>query len=132
MNGSLVSQFAESLIKKTLSSEIVWRPLTEDMSFGGEKISDLLGTCEFHTVHYFESYFCALSDGFVFLISEINESGRDSRFDTEGFNLYVQTSATDPLVSVMFDTAELYRLSNAIVSKTEVPQKVAEFMKLFI
>lgn len=66
------------------------------------------------------------------LVSELNESGRDSRFDSEGFNLYVQTSPNEPPVSVMFDAIELYCLSNAIGSKATLPQQVVEFMESII
>ena len=132
MNANIAIEFANSLIKKTLSDEIKWQPLTDGVSIGGVPITDLLGTCEFHTVSFFESYFCALHPGHVFLVSEINESGRDSRFDTEGFNLYIQTANGTPLVSILFDSAELYRLKNAIDSKVDVPQDAVAFMKSFL
>ena len=132
MNANIATEFANSLIRKTLSDEIKWQPLTDVMNVGGEPITDLLGICEFHTVSFFESHFCALHPGHVFLVSEINESGRDSRFDTEGFNLYIQTADGNPLVSILFDTAELYRLKNAIDSKADLPQDAVAFMKSFL
>jgi len=132
MNTNIANEFANSLIKKTLSDEITWLPLTDGVNIGGELITDLLGTCEFHTVSFFESYYCDLHPGHAFLVSEINESGRDSRFDTEGFNLYIQTSDGSPLVSILFDTAELYRLKNAIDSKADLPQDAVAFMKSFL
>lgn len=132
MNANIANDFANSLIRKTLSDEIKWKPLTQEANIGGEPITDLLGTCEFHTVQFFESYFCSLHPGHVFLVSEINESGRDSRFDTEGFNLYIQIADGNPLVSILFDTAELYRLKNAIESKSDLPQDAVTFMKSFL
>lgn len=132
MNANIVNEFANSLIKKTLSDEIKWQPLTDGTNIGGESITDLLGTCEFHTVSFYESHFCNLHPGHVFLVSEVNESGRDSRFDTEGFNLYIQTADGQPLVSILFDTSELYRLKNAIDSKADLPQDAVAFMKSFL
>lgn len=132
MNTNIATDFANSLIRKTLSDKIKWQPLTDKVSIGGEPITDLLGTCEFHTVSFFESHFCDLHPGHVFLVSEINESGRNSRFDTEGFNLYIQTAAGNPLVSILFDSAELYRLKNAIDSKADLPQDAVAFMKSFL
>lgn len=132
MNTNIATDFANSLIRKTLSDKIKWQPLTDKVSIGGEPITDLLGTCEFHTVSFFESHFCDLHPGHVFLVNEINESGRDSRFDTEGFNLYIQTAGGNPLVSILFDTAELYRLKNAIDSKANLPQDAVAFMKSFL
>lgn len=67
MSEKIAPKFAECLIRKTLASEIKWYPLEENLILNGEKISDLLDVCEFHTIHYFESYFCALLDGFVFV-----------------------------------------------------------------
>ncbi len=132
MSTNIASEFANSLIKKTLSDEIKWKPLTEGLKIDGESIAILLGTCEFHTVDYFQSHFCDLHPGYAFLVSELNESGLDSRLDTEGYNLYLQTSPGEELVSILFDTAELYRLKNAIVSKTDLPQAAVEFMKDFL
>lgn len=132
MSTNMANEFANSLIRKTLSDKIKWQPLTDGVNIGGEPITDLLGACEFHTVHFFESYFCSLHPGHVFLVSEINESGRDSRFDTEGFNLYIQTADGNPLVSILFDTAELYRLKNAIDSKADLPQDAVAFIKSFL
>lgn len=132
MSENLVSKFAECLIRKTLASEVKWCSLEENLILNGERITDLLNVCEFHTIHYFESYFCALLDGFVFLVNELNESARDSRFDSEGLNLYVQISSGELPVSVMFDSIELYRLKNAIESHAELPQQVAEFMEAII
>lgn len=132
MNTNIASEFANSLIKKTLSDEIKWFPLTDELKIGGEPITDLLGMDEFHSIYFWESHYCNLNSGHVFLVSELNESGRDSKFDTEGFNLYLQTSDDESLVSVMFDTAELYRLKNAIDSKSDLPQATVEFMKNFM
>ena len=132
MHTDIASDFANSLIRKTLSNEIKWQPLTDSINIAGEPITDLLGTCEFHTVHFWESHYCALHPGYAFLVSEINESGRDGRFDTEGFNLYIQIGDGRPLVSILFDTAELYRLKNAIDSKADIPQDAVNFMKSFL
>jgi hypothetical protein len=132
MKTDLSNKFVDSLIKKTLAGEIKWNLLPDQLKIGGEAITDLLGTCEFHKVYFFESYFCTLSPGHVFLVSELNESGRDSKYDTEGYNLYLQVADGDPLVSVMFDTSDLYRLQNAIVAKLDIPQKTIEFMREFI
>lgn len=132
MNANIANEFANSLIRKTLSGAIKWQPLTDGTNIGGEPITILLGICEFHTVNFYESYFCNLHSGHVFFISEINESGRDSRFNTEGFNLYVQTADGNPLVSILFDTVELYRLKNAIDSRSDLPQDTIAFMKSFL
>lgn len=132
MNEKLSFKFVESLIKKTISSEILWQPLSEDMLINGERAAIVLGQCEFHMINFIDSYVCSLQGGYVFLVDERNESGRDSRFDTEGYNLYVQTPADEFPTSVMFDEAELYRLSNAIRAKSPLPQSAVKFMKLFI
>lgn len=132
MSTNISNEFANTLIKKTLSEEINWKPITDGLKINGEPITDLLGTCEFHTVYFWESYFCDLHPGRAFLVSELNESGRDGRFDTEGFNLYIQTADGKPLVSILFDTAELYRLKNAIDSKADLPQDAVSFMKSFL
>lgn len=132
MNSNIANEFANSLIRKTLSGEIKWQPLTDGVNIGGESIANLLGICEFHTVSYFESHFCELDSGHVFLVSEFNESGRNSKFNTEGFNLYIQTADRKQLVSILFDAAELYRLKNAIDSRADLPQDVVAFMKSFL
>lgn len=132
MNTNIANEFANSLIKRTLSDEIKWHSLSAGVNIGGEPITDLLGIDEFHTISFFESHFCDLHPGYAFLVSEKNESGRDNKFDVEGFNLYIQISDGSPLVSVLFDTAELYRLKNAIDSKVDLPQDAVAFMKSFL
>ena len=43
MNANIATEFANSLIRKTLSDEIKWQPLTDVMNVGGEPITDLFG-----------------------------------------------------------------------------------------
>lgn len=128
MDTNLISNFVNNLIQKTLSGEIKWRQIPEDMTVDDTTISDYLGQDEFHIIHYYESYFCAVNLGLIFLVSERNESGRDAEY-SEGYNLYLQPLPKQSLSSVMFDTTELYRLKNAIELKLDLTEDVVTFMK---
>lgn len=128
MNSSLVTNFVNNLIQKTLTGEIKWYPLSEKMQIDDSLISDYLNQDEFHIIRYFESYYCRIRLGYVFLVSERNENGRDSEY-SEGYNLYLQPSPRQPFSSVMFDTTELYRLKNAIELKIDPTEDVVTFMK---
>lgn len=131
MNTNLPTEFVNKLIKDTISDKLTWEALTDSMYIEGELVTNLLSVCEFHTVHFWESYHCKLKNGYVFLVSETNESGRDGSI-TEGYNLYLQISVERPLVSVMIDTVELYRLKNAIETKIGIAPDVVEFMQSFL
>ena len=128
MNSSLVTNFVNSLIQKTLTGEIKWSPLSEKMQIADSLISDYLDQDEFHIIHYFESYYCRIRLGYAFLVSERNENGLNSEY-SEGYNLYLQPSPRQPFSSVMFDTTELYRLKNAIELKIDPSEDVVTFMK---
>lgn len=128
MNSSLVTNFVNSLIQKTLTGEIKWSPLSEKMQIDDSLISDYLDQDEFHIIHYFESYYCRIRLGYAFLVSERNENGLNSEY-SEGYNLYLQPSPRQPFSSVMFDTTELYRLKNAIELKIDPSEDVVTFMK---
>lgn len=128
---NLPTEFVNKLIKDTLSDKLKWEYLTENMDFDGEHITNLLSVCEFHTVHFWESYYCNLGNGYVFLVGETNESGRDGTI-TEGYNLYLQISLERPLVSLMIDTVEVYRLKNAVESKIDIAPDIVEFMQSFL
>lgn len=128
MDVNFISDFVNSLIGKTLSGEVKWRQLSESMQIDDTVISDYLGQDEFHIIHYYESYYCAIKLGLIFLVSERNESGRDGEI-SEGYNLYLQPLPKQPLSSVMFDTTELYRLKNAIELKIDLTEDVVTFMK---
>lgn len=131
MAANLPTEFVNKLIKDTLAEKINWKPLADSMSIGEDPITDLLSIDEFHTVHFWESYYCKLKSGYVFLVSEINESGRDGSI-TEGYSLYLQTLTERFLVPIMFDTVEVYRLKNAIETKVDISPEVVEFMKSFL
>ena len=131
MTANLPTEFVNKLIKDTLAEKINWKPLADSMSIGDDPITDLLSIDEFHTVHFWESYYCKLKSGYVFLVSEINESGRDGSI-TEGYSLYLQTLTERFLVPIMFDTVEVYRLKNAIETKVDISPEVVEFMKSFL
>ena len=131
MTANLPTEFVNKLIKDTLAEKINWKPLADSMSIGEDPITDLLSIDEFHTVHFWESYYCKLKSGYVFLVSEINESGRDGSI-TEGYSLYLQTLTERFLVPIMFDTVEVYRLKNAIETKVDISPEVVEFMKSFL
>lgn len=131
MTANLPTEFVNKLIKDTLAEKINWKPLADSMSIGEDPITDLLSIDEFHTVHFWESYYCKLKSGYVFLVSEINESGRDGSI-AEGYSLYLQTLTERFLVPIMFDTVEVYRLKNAIETKVDISPEVVEFMKSFL
>lgn len=128
MDSSLVTDFVNNLIEKTLAGQIKWYPLFENMKIDDSLISDYLDQDEFHIIHYFESYYCRIRLGFAFLVSERNENGLNSEY-SEGYNLYLQPSSGQPFSSVMFDTTELYRLKNAIELKIDPTEDVVTFMK---
>ena len=131
MTANLPTEFVNKLIKDTLAEKINWKPLADSMSIGEDPITDLLSIDEFHTVHFWESYYCKLKSGYVVVVSEINESGRDGSI-TEGYSLYLQTLTERFLVPIMFDTVEVYRLKNAIETKVDISPEVVEFMKSFL
>ena len=106
MTANLPTEFVNKLIKDTLAEKINWKPLADSLSIGEDPITDLLSIDEFHTVRFWESYYCKLKSGYVFLVSEINESGRDGSI-TEGYSLYLQTLTERFLVPIMFDTVEV-------------------------
>ncbi len=132
MDSNVASEFANVLIAKTLAQEIRWHSLINVSNLDGNRISDVLCLDEFHSISLCDSYFCNLNPGYVFLVDEVNESGKDSRLNTEGFNLYLQISSEKPAISILFDTSELYRLKNAIDSKTSLPMETVEFMVHFL
>lgn len=131
MIANLPTEFVNKLIKDTLAEKVNWKPLADSISIGEDPITDLLSIDEFHTVHFWESYYCKLKRGYVFLVSEVNESGRDGSI-TEGYSLYLQTLTERFLVPIMFDTVEVYRLKNAIETKIDISPEVVEFMKSFL
>lgn len=131
MDSNFVVEFVNNLIKKTLSGDIKWRSLETVSAIDDTPISDCLSQDEFHTIYYYESYFCAVKQGLVFLVSEKNESGRDGSV-SEGYNLYLQPRRGQPLSSVAFDISELYRLKNAIELKIDLTEDVVDFMKSFL
>lgn len=130
MTSNLVTDFVNDLIKKTLSEDIEWQSLNNVVAINGTPIDLYFSLDEFHTVNFFESYYCA-TKGMIFLISERTESGRDGKV-SEGYNLYIRLDPMKPLSSVVFDTSELYRLKNAIELKSDLTKDVVDFMKSFM
>lgn len=131
MNSNFVADFVNNLIKKTLSGDIKWSSLEYAVMIDNIPVDNFFSLDEFHTICYYESYFCMLNQGKIFLISERNESGRDGEV-SEGYNLYIQPGLRQPISSVMFDTSELYRLKNAIELKSDLTEDVVDFMKSFM
>lgn len=131
MNSNFIADFVNNLIKKTLSGEMIWRPLREFVKISCIPLGDLFSQDEFHTVHTYESYYCRAGQGIIFLVSERDESGRDGEI-SEGYNLYIKPSSEQPISSVVFDTSELYRLKNAIELKSDLTEDVVDFIKSFM
>lgn len=133
MEPNLIDNFMKALIEKTLNKELIWNSFTDDTYFDGERASDLLGQDEFHQIYYFESYVLQKDDGRIFLVSEFNESGRDWKYNTEGFAIYIQPKPSQPLERILFDTPDVYRLKNAIELniKTDVSPEVNDFLHRF-
>lgn len=125
----VTAEFIELLIKQTTAGELEWLPLAEDTQIDGAPASDLLGQSEFHQIYYFESYYLPLQSGTVLLVSEFNESGRDSRFNTEGYHLYVKADVNAPVSSVLFDGPSLYRLHGAILGQAGPDAGATAFME---
>ncbi len=133
MASELIHEFVKSLIDRTLKKTLIWEQFSPDTLFDGIPASDLLSQCEFHQIYYSESYVLQQDDGRVFLVSELNESGRDERFNTEGFALYVQPAHGQPLERVLFDDPEIYQLINAIsLSEERLTQQTTDFLRRFL
>lgn len=132
MGSNLVDNFMNTLIEKTLKKEFIWESFSSDTTFDGELASDMLDQNEFHQVYYLESYVLQQNNGRVFLVSEVNESGRDEKFNTEGFAIYIQPGPSAPLERILFDTPAVYRLINAISLNQDISPAVSDYLRRFL
>ena len=134
MDHSLIIPFTEKLTKNTVSGQIKWNKIT---SIGENRIRKntnlyyAVFTNEFHQVRFENSYYTTFDDGYIYLIDETFYSGKDSSID-EGLTLYVQPNIQSGLTSVVSNTTELYRLSNAIAQNTQTPKPAIDFIQNFL
>lgn len=133
MDSNTVTTFINKLISQTIDRKIKWLPFESETVLDGYPMNSWLDANEFHTIFYYDSYYCEIENGRVFLVNELNESGRSSKDDVEGYNLYLQPKKEAQLVSVAFDTPEIYRLKNAIFSSQErnLSRDIIDFMDNF-
>ena len=119
MDKAKITQFIKQLSKDTLSGKLSWRRLTDynNLDYSSNKsISGMLFQNEFHHIDFFASYYCPAGKGTVFVLNEINESGRDGTI-TSGYKIYLHDDTNDRISNLPCYAGTEYQLVNSIHSQ---------------
>lgn len=131
MGENRTEAFLEMLLQETIQGTRVWYPISKNVVETNPKAGVVLCEDEWHRVRIGNSFCMKFRDGYVFLIDEYTESGRDGTvFD--GLVLYVQPNLNCDLFELSRDSTYLYRIASIISEKRKVPKEVEEFIKEFM
>lgn len=118
MEKSKIDAFINKLSKETIDDKIYWNCLTSLQNISEESnpaIFYLLFECEFHHINHKNSYYAIINSGEVYILNEINESGRDGTV-TSGYQMYVHQEKSSNTHVIPCTQGDIYRLLNAITA----------------
>ena len=116
MDEDKITKFIKQLSKDTLAKKISWRRLTNYENIrpdSNELISSMLFQNEYHHINFFSSYYSIVSNGTIYIVYEVNESGRDGTI-TNGYNIYLHDEDKNKLISLPCPMSTIYQLTNSI------------------
>ncbi len=116
MDEDKITRFIKQLSKDTLSKKISWRRLTDYGNMqpdSNELISAMLFENEFHHINFFVSYYSIVANGTIYILYEINESGRDGTI-TDGYNIYLHDENKNKVIPLSCPISTIYQLTNSI------------------
>lgn len=127
--------FVQALSQQTVDGTLHWKCMNELRSVTKEENEDLyylLFSDEYHHVNFFNSFYCLLQNsGYVYLVDETIESGRDN-LTIAGPNIYIQEDFSSELIKLELDYDVIYQLQNAIVSSTaDKERRIQQFIDNF-
>lgn len=116
MNNDKIKQFMSNLSKGTLSGNIHWKRVTDfgDLKPESNKpIFNLLFQSEFRHLDLDASYYAIVSNGEIYLLNEVNESGRDGTI-TSGYRMYLHSEGSTNILHLQCNSGSIYQLINSI------------------
>ena len=118
MDNAKIVKFIKQLSKDTLAGKLYWKRLTDYEKIASESnkpIFNMLFQSEFRRVDFSTSYYCSISNGTIFILDEINDSGRDGVL-TADYRLYLYDEFQNKVFQLQCTAGTVYQLINSIHS----------------
>lgn len=141
MNKDLRNDFISSLIQKTLNYTLSWLRLSTSDNKSKDMVSACLEFCntychEFHGINIDESYAVSCKQGYIYLLNEWFESGKEGDTFINDV-LYIQSNIGAPMyeITTTKNDENIYRLINAIttvIKQSEPNAEVEQFITDFL
>lgn len=118
MQKEKIETFIKQLSKDTINNKIEWSYLYNLKNVSQDSnpsVFFLLFEDEFRHINFDDSFYAPLPNGFIYILNETTESGRDGTVLT-GYRIYLQQDEAEKISRISCEQSPIFQLINSINS----------------